>query len=67
MEHVTILCLIYGMRTPDFCVAALPQFESVLAERLGTLAFNESEQTARAQTLSTLAKQLEASRSNYDD
>lgn len=67
MEHVTLLCLIYGMRVPDFCVAALPQFESALAERFQSLSYNASESTARAETLTALARQLEVSRSRYDN
>ncbi|MCP4409491.1 MAG: helix-turn-helix transcriptional regulator [Gammaproteobacteria bacterium] len=60
IEHVTILCLIYGLRLPDFCVAARPQFETVLAERLQTLPEDErnTTETARVQTIQTLTEQL---------
>ena len=64
MEHVTILCLIYGMRTPEFCVAALPQFEDVLVGRLQKL-LGENDQPSPA--LTRLVRKLEASRSRYDD
>lgn len=64
MEHVTILCLIYGMRAPDFCVAALPQFENILAERLQVL-LGEIKQPSSE--LSALVEKLETSRSTYDD
>ncbi len=64
MEHVTILCLIYGMRAPDFCVAALPQFEDVLAERLQAILTENGQPSA---ALKALAKRLTASRNDYDD
>lgn len=59
MEHVTILCLIYGMRAPDFCVAALPQFEDALKERLQEIL---AEQGHPSRALKALAHRLVASR-----
>ena len=64
MEHVTILCLIYGTRVPEFCVAALPQFEDALAERLQALLAENIEPSI---ALKTLAKKLSATRSTYGD
>ena len=67
MEHVTFLCLIYGMRAPAFCVAALPQFQMVLAERLTTLPQESGKQTVkRRTTITRLAEQLAASLEEYE-
>ena len=64
MEHVTILCLIYGMQAPDFCVAALPQFEDALAKRLQTVLAEQDQPSA---ALTALSKRLEVSHNQYDD
>ncbi len=68
IEHVTILCLIYGLRLPDFCVAARPQFERVLAERLQTLpvAKENTTETPREQTIQALTEQLADLPAMYD-
>lgn len=68
VEHVTILCLIYGLRVPDFCVAARSQFEAVLAERLEMLLqkADRSQSVTRAQTLTALSEQLAGSPADYD-
>lgn len=68
MEHVTFLCLLYGTRAPGFCVAALPQFEKTLAERLMTLPKESGKQTVkRRTTITRLSEQLAASSDEYDD
>ncbi len=68
IEHVTILCLIYGLRLPDFCVAARPQFEQALAERLQTLPVDEgsTSETSREQTIQALSDHLVGLTAEYD-
>ena len=67
MEHVTFLCLIYGMRTPEFCVSALPQFQRVLARRLSSIPSGSKKQTVKRQTTITcLKEQLAESLNAYD-
>ncbi|MEM8971722.1 MAG: helix-turn-helix transcriptional regulator [Pseudomonadota bacterium] len=68
MEHVCLLCLIYSIRAPGFCVAALPQFEEALADRLNTLPDAPGEQTVkRRTTITRLAEQLAASLDAYEE